>query len=91
MVSKEIIKKLSTDWMTISLIFGTIIIEIGKIIYFYKFFSDSLEKLSTFFLFWPVNSINSVFIRLEGNFIFSYSQVMHNLFTCICGFSTVSE
>ena len=37
--------------MTISLIFGTIIIEIVKIIYFYKFFSDSLEKLSTFFLF----------------------------------------
>ena len=51
MVSKEIIKKLSTDWMTISLIFDTIIIEIGKIIYFYKFFSDSSEKLSTFFLF----------------------------------------
>ena len=77
--------------MTISLIFGTIIIEIGKIIYFYKFFSDSLEKLSTFFLFWPVNSINSVFIRLEGNFIFSYSQVVHRLFTGIYGFSTVSE
>ena len=30
MLSKEIIKKLSTDWMTIFLIFGTIIIEIGK-------------------------------------------------------------
>ena len=77
--------------MTISLIFGTIIIEIGKIIYFYKFFSDSLEKLSTFFLFRPVNSINSVFIRLEGNFIFSYSQVVHRLFTGFCGFSTVLE
>ena len=77
--------------MTISLIFGTIIIEIGKIIYFYKFFSDSSEKLSTFFLFWPVNSINSVFIRLEGNFIFSYSQVVHRLFTGIFDFSTVLE
>jgi len=38
-----------------------------------------------------MNSKNLVFIRLEGNFIFSYSQVVHMLFTGIFNFSTAFE